>query len=370
MSSLKIHRSWLARKRPTSASELDATFCRLEVLINDQPITEYVTPERIREAHLEVPSYYLAEWIAENWWALLNEPRKSDERGDDPGFLARHSLVAAQHGFPLPSLLVVPVGKDIHLFAAPRTVPFADVKFVKGASAFVRRSEVESELAGLVDNTLTRLREWQISGTPLEAAWMLIRGTSPEEEQFCRMVGALGLSPYDLREEIANTIEAMFTRLGERELRDLCLASTAENFVSSAGAAVGATDAMASSPTIELQPLSAIQLPPENPDLPGWRRGVQAANRVRAKLGINETDPHGGDAIFEKLKIDTINSLYHPNSSAADVALAGAVAKHLCRRSVLGDHQIRPPILVKVRDRSATLLAINFDPGFLAGHGL
>jgi hypothetical protein len=59
-----------------------------------------------------------------------------------------------------------------------------------------------------------------------------------------------------------------------------------------------------------------------------------------------------------------------PIQPNAQAALSGAVPKQLCRRTILGDHQIRPPILVKVCDRSATLLAINFDAGLLAGHGL
>src|SRR5262245_53839972 len=39
------------------------------------------------------PVYFLAEWIAENWWPLLWEPRKSEEVPDDAAFLARHSNI-------------------------------------------------------------------------------------------------------------------------------------------------------------------------------------------------------------------------------------------------------------------------------------
>ena len=71
--------------------------------------------------HLAIPVYFLAEWIAENWWPLLWEPRKSEEVPDDAAFLARHSKLAAQHGFVLPRVIFVPTGRTIDISATGRT---------------------------------------------------------------------------------------------------------------------------------------------------------------------------------------------------------------------------------------------------------
>src|SRR5215475_8994276 len=83
--------------------------------------------------HVEVPAYFIAEWVAENWWPLFWEPRKSEDDEPDPEFMSRHSLLAAQHGFALPKLLLLPIGRSMQLSAASRNVSLADVRFLNGA---------------------------------------------------------------------------------------------------------------------------------------------------------------------------------------------------------------------------------------------
>jgi hypothetical protein len=343
MSVFKINRTWLARRR--TASELDATMCRLEISVNERPITEYLTSEGAKETELEVPSYYLAEWIAENWWALLHEPRKNDQESDDQDFLARHSLVAAQHGFPLPALLLVPVGKAIQLSVAARAVPFAEIRFSRDAHAFARREEVESELKRFTDATVARLREAAVSDTPLEQAWALVANTAPNEELFCQLMGALGLSPYDTHSEIERTLDHLLDALGERVARDLCLASKPDNLLASFGAAMGVSEALASAPLVNLAPLSAVQLAPDNPQLPSWRRGVGAARRVRETLDIRASDPHGGDAVFDKLHVDPTGKVQVTANESGLVSLSGAVSRgdHTAQMALLQDveHQRR-----------------------------
>jgi hypothetical protein len=125
--------------------------CRLQILLRDRLITEYRSSDDTKEDHLEVPAYFPAEWIAENWWPLLNEPRKSDEISDDADFLSRHSLVTAQHGFALPALSIITTGVHIQLSVGARRVPYADVQFLNSAGGLFRREDVESELRRFVE---------------------------------------------------------------------------------------------------------------------------------------------------------------------------------------------------------------------------
>src|ERR1700721_2660300 len=89
MTDFQITRRWLPRK---GSSELDVTMAELCLMVRGRNVTEFADITGRRWDRLEIPMYFLAEWIAENWWPLLWEPRKSEEGNDDPEFLARHSL--------------------------------------------------------------------------------------------------------------------------------------------------------------------------------------------------------------------------------------------------------------------------------------
>jgi hypothetical protein len=136
----------------------DATFCHLRISVGGENVTAYITEDRHQEDHIEIPSYYLAEWIAENWWPLLWEPRKNEDRqSDDPDFLSRHSILMAQHGFVLPNVSLVPTGENISIYAAGRTAKYADAQFTARAESLVDRSGVEGELRKFIEGTIANL---------------------------------------------------------------------------------------------------------------------------------------------------------------------------------------------------------------------
>jgi hypothetical protein len=316
----KLRRQWLGS--PQSKSEDDATLCRLQIDVNDRNVTTYMSHDRESSDHLEIPAYYLAEWVAENWWALLWEPRKSEDSGDDADFIARHSIITAQHGFPLPKISIIPTGKNVFVSATARDVQFADIRFRNSASITVSRSELESELKNFVQKVVLRLDEFSIAQTDLQEIWNMIEGTGADEHQFCRFVGALGLSPYAVDDEIEAILDEALSKFGERVLMDLCLASNSDNLALSVEAAKLAYSQISSVQTSTLAPLSTISIPPENYALPAYRRGIQAAQRVRSKLGINETDPHGADRLFELLNIDPVSTVLN-STLPADMSIAG-----------------------------------------------
>jgi hypothetical protein len=321
MTSFTIRSSWLPRK---GNSEVDATLCSLQFILNEQNVTEY-RGEHEEGEWLEIPAYFLAEWIAENWWPLLWEPRKSEDAGDDADFLARHSILTAQHGFALPKILIVPAGRAIHVTASARDVQFADIRFRRNGSAWSSRKEVEFELRQFVQNVAVRLDRCSISGMGLQEAWNLIEGTAEDELQFCRFMGALGLSPYIANETVENILDRVLPILGERLTMDLCFASISEDLDAMAQAAELAQSLANSAPESTLEPLATISVPSDNPSVPAWRRGVETAKRVRSGFGIKETDPNGATRFFEKLNIDPNRT---PARNAAQTGnIVGAVAR-------------------------------------------
>jgi hypothetical protein len=301
MSKFSITCSWLPSK---GESALDRTLSKILIAVGDRNVTEYRSEHWPQSDHLEIPAYYLAEWIAENWWPLLWEPRKSEDVGDDPDFLDRHCVLGAQHGFALPKVLIVPFGENIKVSAMARSVPLAgNVRFLKGGEAIMPRHDVESELKKFVQRVVSRLNQ-HLRGTELQELWELVEGTDPEELMFCRFMGALGVSPYVPNNTIETALESALKSFCERLVMDLCLASTPEDFISATRIAETAYSAIASAPTSDFSPLSNIQVPADSISLPAWRRGVNAAKRVRQKLQISDTDPSGGDQLFKLLGVD------------------------------------------------------------------
>jgi hypothetical protein len=315
------------RLKQEGRNELDATLSSILIRVNDHDVSEFVDKKGHVSKKLEIPAYFLAEWIAENWWPLLWEPRKSEDDGDDAEFLARHSFLSAQHGYALPKISIVALGKSLEILALPRQVPFADVRFRNRAHLTCIRDIVESQLRDFVQSTVQRLEESRISGTWLQDTWSLIAETDEEEAQFCRFAGALGLSPYDIDNKIAGLIERLLPTLGERLLMDLCLVSSSSQFPIVAGIAEEAMEMTKGVGTSTLSPIASTPLPKENLTLPAHRRGVRAAELIRRRLGIKDLDVGGASRVFELLEIDT-----HTQSSSSqtydEVVVTGAVVRN------------------------------------------
>jgi hypothetical protein len=293
----------------SSWPEINTTLCEFRVEVNGENVTAYVTDDGVLEDAPEIPAYYVAEWIAENWWPLLWEPRKlelwearsAEDARDDQDFLSRHSILTAEHGFALPSLLIVSGGDKVWVSVRPRQALYAEARFTRSADAWVERSEIEGSLKRFVDGTVTRLANHTKS--PLLEAWTLVRDTSEEEYDFCRLMGALGLSPYDSHPEIEKILDTAARMLSREQLFDVCLTSTSENLLRSTYIAGRLSDSMDKTSEIDLTLLQKLPLPADNIPQP-WNVGYKAARNLRDDLGIAETDINGATAIFDKLGID------------------------------------------------------------------
>ncbi len=288
--------------------EAAATLAQLQIVVDRKDITEHkiigARPLAGRAAQsLEIPVYYLAEWLAENWWVLLFEPRK-DESAYDAGYITRHSIVAAQHGFPLPSLSIVPVGRSIHLDCMPRVAPYAKIKFTAEAFADASHDDVERVIAEFVSNTVDRLKACGIGSSPLSRAWEAITALSPEERLFCELLGSLGIVPMEATDELISAIETIYGMLGKRAMRDFCLAASPEEVSDAVPVTEQMAAALDGAARSKLGALLSAKLPPENFGAPSWRRGMQAARSVREALGIEIKDPRGADRLFDALGID------------------------------------------------------------------
>jgi hypothetical protein len=324
MSDFEILKSWLPRP---GNSEADATLARLHINVADKCISDFKDSREI-DGSLEIPAYYLAEWIAENWWPLLWEPKKVEGVETDGDYVRRHSFLAAQHGFALPNVEIVPLGKLIEISARARESELARVRFTEKATVITDRSNVENELRKFVDSVVSRLSEANIRETFLQSAWSLVSATDDDEELFCRLSGALGVSPYEIDEHFANRFEQLEASIGSKLLLELCQAATPDSFEGMARITEQAVSLTTNAAVSTLSPLDRFILPSDNLNAPAHRFGVQAANLLRKKLGISDTDIRGATKIFDKLHVDPSRQIIQRVTDFDEISVTGAVVRH------------------------------------------
>ncbi|CAN7371604.1 hypothetical protein LJR220_003311 [Bradyrhizobium sp. LjRoot220] len=324
MSEFEISADWIAQE---GRNEADATLSEMLIVVDDRIVSEFADRKGAVSKKLQIPAYFLAEWMAENWWPLLWEPRKSEDEGDDSEFLSRHSFLTAQHGFALPKLSIVALGKSLDITASARDATLAGVRFKNRAQIACGRELVEGTIRGFVQSVVDRLEERRVRDTSLQDLWKLINETDEEEAQFCRFAGALGLSPYDIDDRIAGLLEQLLPQFGERLLMDLCLASPAAQFPVVAAIAEQAMEITRGAASSTLSPIESVLLPKENLSLPAWRRGIQAAELLRRRLGISDLDTKGASRIFDLFKIDT-KVQTRTNHTYDEVVVTGAVVRN------------------------------------------
>lgn len=325
MSLLSIKKTWVDSKEsgvsPVTQDELQATHARVEILLGKENITEHKSGQD-RHSALEIPLYYLAEWLAENWWVLLFESQKGED-DDDPEFIARHSIISAQHGFPLPALTLIPFGRSVRLNCRPRRAPFADVMFTRDTFGDVPTEQLQETLFTFIQDVDARLRKFKIENTNLQLAAEGISNLGEEERVFCELLGALGLSPACATEEVSSAVEELFEILGPDATRDYCFAARADQILQVRAYAEQIRGRLPALRDANLEVLLKSELPPENLEAPSYRRGMQAAKNVREKLKINTKDERGADKVFEALDIDL--SRFETNMLPNALALGGAI---------------------------------------------
>ena len=329
MSDFEIKTKWIDDQSNSVAAELAATLARMQIYLGKKNITEYrAARAKYNDAALQIPVYYLAEWLVENWWVILFEPRK-DEEADDSDFVARHSIVAAQHGFPLPALSIMPFGRSIHLNSAPRRAPYANVQFINGASIDVAREEAQEVLLRFIDETIERLHARGLAGVSFVAMWNEIKNLTAEEREFCELVGSLGISPSDVSDALSQSVEQIYEILGSRATRDFCLAAKNDDVNRSIRGASAVAEYLPTTRDTNLAPLMDARLPLENYSRPSWMRGMQAAKNLREKFSINARDPRGADKIFDRLGIDPAQSVNLPEiNNNMTFPFSGAIDRH------------------------------------------
>jgi hypothetical protein len=221
---------------------LDASVGRMGIVVRDVPITKYKRDRGDTADELNFPLYGVAEWVAQNWWSLLYEPKKIDQAEDDDDFRSRHWLGAARDGFALPDMWFFPAGEQMEIQAHDTYLRFARLSFLNSVNASVPLDSVVRELEFFVEFVLAHMSELGVSDTDAHRLWDLVRKTTVDEKRYCRLVGSLGLFPYEDHPEIDRVLDGLSAKLDQDVLADLCQASDASTIKQISGLAEKSTD--------------------------------------------------------------------------------------------------------------------------------
>jgi hypothetical protein len=264
------------------------SFAALKVVANGEVLTRFydhlVGGERDT---INVALYPLALAIAENWWRLLYEPRKSEEENSTAEI--RHSLDSWMNGFVFPALTVWSSGDDAITIEHPNVrTQHSNLEFLPAAVSFsnLPRDDVEGNLFELVQAVLGRMPSG--AATPLEAAWnrVLESLSDADERQYCQAAGRLGIDPYDPDSE---DISGFAQELSEGLFVNICEAATPAELRGAVEWAREGTRQLSAFPDIDIGHFG--DMPARNARDRIWEHGYEAARLVRRNLRLDALTP-------------------------------------------------------------------------------
>lgn len=305
MSDLKINFEWID---PAGAQgpELRATWARLQLLIDGEPITRPLdnVSKTVRDS-VFLPLYPLAEWVATHWWFLLNEI-ETPGRTTEETYASRHDLRFASEGFAIPSTLIKPLGSMVRLDWSPGEFPHQRIEFVGQGNAHISSEDFANVFSDFISSVTARLTDLGITDTLLQEEWKAILEAASEERKFCEASAALGLDPYSLNEESARTIVRVGDALPKSLIGEFFYAADFACLNEQLGSLLEALKVSRSN-TANLEPLKnlreATQTGGKRAGAP-WDQGYQVARQLRQQLNLNGRVLRSFDDVSHALRVD------------------------------------------------------------------
>lgn len=229
--------------QPAATDSLEkATWSALRIRVGSRTVSRVLDKKLNDERSiLYVPLFAVCEWIVSNWWALLNEPCRSEfvppPDSDEPSFswTKRHCLRAAESDLLLPALYLFSDGRDLRAVWRADTedaLPHMPAFFVDSGWEALEKGSAEQTLAQFVSNILNRVSGIDdVRARDVRDTWRAIQEADREERQFCVMAGRLGLNPYD-REEVSDSLSGVLEQFADADdplVQDITTAASSDS---------------------------------------------------------------------------------------------------------------------------------------------
>lgn len=264
-----------------------ATFGMLSIKANGQSLTEgfdhYL--DGFRTGPL-VSAYYLAEWLAWNWWRLRWEPRSG---ASDWNMV--HRMTAIGEGYVWPNLEIWSDGQRTNMMSRASSSPDAKpFRYVGATPVIVPSALFERAVDEFMQRVIGRLHESRITDTNLNRLWkdVLEERGDPDLAITRRLEALMGRDADSVEDEVVEDLLAGREWLGQEAVDEVAAAMTrpesrmrkAQDFIDAARS-VGFN----AEPQAALTLHSREQLPQPNV-VPAWKLGAVAAELVRKQEGL------------------------------------------------------------------------------------
>jgi hypothetical protein len=150
--------------------------------------------------------------------------------------------------------------------------------------------------------------------------------TNEDEEAYCRLVGSLGVSPYEEHDAIDKILGRLAKFAPEDVMSDMCQASDDASLTAVADVVEKAYEALPQSAEINIKQLMEVRLPDDHSPH-AWRWGKEAASQVRRDFGISESAPDSGAMFLDALNLEAGPATSEGTTGAAS-RVSGILNRH------------------------------------------
>ncbi|AXL70959.1 hypothetical protein I5I57_11540 [Pseudomonas aeruginosa] len=270
-----------------------------------------------------VSAYPLALWLASSWWRLNFEPLPRMGTKPPLDWRMAHELGAANHGYVWPRVIFAPDGEIVNVWAEPIRLDGQSIQYLYGLEtpSAVKLDNFQRKIAGFVESVLSRLDALGHGRTDLAELWSFIREDSenPEVMRLRILEAQMGYDPEECPQDIIakalslqretglSAMSELAPVFGRRDRDDTGL----EGIISLASQNGILGRPQVSAEDIQLASFSGAP----------WQRGVDAARKLRAKLG-NTDEPIKNAVLFDLLGITEgqVSSWESPDRNIVAVA--------------------------------------------------
>jgi len=299
MNSFRITYNWLDFSNDADHRWLQPTFAQLTIAVGEKMLTRLLDKRaRTTRDFAIIPLYPLTEWIVANWWSLFEEAEVPSRGTTSDEYRSRHAIRQGREGYAVPDVEFFPEGAWTRITWKPSAAFFQAVEFLEEGVDRVSTAELRQVMTDLVEAVVSRLEAHGIDDTWLQEEWQAIRQITPDESEFCRAAGWLGLDPYQLDGEAELEIIRAAIQLPEHLKEEVFKAAPAAKLASAVDWIRSGLSAIESNTTTDGSwnalrdniPKTAVNGTP-------WEAGYQIARELRRILKLDDALPINVDEL-------------------------------------------------------------------------
>lgn len=243
-----------------------------------------------------VSGFYLAEWIAWNWWRLRWEPEYRPvtiDRGMAHNWKMAHKFTAVGNGYVWPDVTICSDGKRTRLVARPTPDnPDAMYRYLTSFEGSVPSREFERATDEFITLVCERMDAKKVQDSNLHALWHELQSDRRDSEIYRRrkLEALMGYGPEEVEPEVLDTLIDEATDLGESAVEELAvtgmlskqprIAENLENLARKHGVKISRKDSFHFP--------KGVKLIAPTGDGPAWVSGVDAAKKMRQKASLGD----------------------------------------------------------------------------------